>query len=85
VVESHSPEPGMHAALTPREIEILEMAARGLTNDEMAKQLEISVHGVKFHLASIYRKLGVHNRTEAAVHYMVSGETNGLPAESERV
>ena len=56
--------------LSPREREVLALVAAGLTNTEMAQQLRLSVHGVKFHLASIYRKLGVSNRTEAAVHFM---------------
>ena len=42
------------------------MVARGLTNREIAERLTVTVHAVKFHLASIYRKLGVGNRTEAA-------------------
>jgi DNA-binding CsgD family transcriptional regulator len=56
--------------LSPRENEVLAMAAEGMTNNEVAAGLTISVHAVKFHLASIYRKLGVSNRTEAAVHYL---------------
>ena len=48
----------------------LSMAASGLTNHEAATLLNMSVHGVKFHLASIYRKLGVAHRTEAAVAYL---------------
>jgi DNA-binding NarL/FixJ family response regulator len=51
--------------LSEREVEVLELAARGVTNAELAAQLEITVHTVKFHLASVYRKLGVANRTEA--------------------
>jgi DNA-binding CsgD family transcriptional regulator len=46
------------------------MAATGLTNAQMANELEVTVHAVKFHLASIYRKLGVGNRTEAAILYI---------------
>ena len=57
-------------SLSPREREVLALVAAGLTNTEMAQQLRLSVHGVKFHLASIYRKLGVSNRTEAAVHFL---------------
>jgi DNA-binding CsgD family transcriptional regulator len=53
--------------LSRRERQILEMVALGLTNLEVSKQLGVTVHAVKFHLASIYRKLGVGNRTEAAV------------------
>ena len=46
------------------------MTALGLTNPEIAVRLHISTHAVKFHLAGIYRKLGVANRTEAAVTYL---------------
>jgi DNA-binding CsgD family transcriptional regulator len=58
------------AALSPRELQVLEMTSRGLTNTEVGAQLSVSVHAVKFHLGSIYRKLGVSNRTEAAVVYL---------------
>jgi DNA-binding CsgD family transcriptional regulator len=75
---------GFAETLSPRELEILEMAARGLTNDQMAKNLRISVHGVKFHLGSIYRKLGVSNRTEAAVQFLLRGHAVP-PAEPERL
>jgi len=56
-----------------REIEVLELASQGMTNPQIAKRLELSVHAIKFHLASIYRKLGVGNRTEAAVAYLRAG------------
>lgn len=56
--------------LTPRERQILEHAARGLTNAELATELSVSTHAVKFHLAHIYRKLGAANRTEAAARYV---------------
>jgi DNA-binding CsgD family transcriptional regulator len=56
--------------LSPRETEVLEMAAQGLTNSQIAAQMSVTVHSVKFHLASIYRKLDVSNRTEAAVAYL---------------
>ena len=52
--------------MTPRETQILELVARGLTNGQIAAQLGVTVHVVKSHLTSIYRKLGVANRTEAA-------------------
>ncbi len=52
-------------ALTGREIEILQALALGLTNKEIARQFAISEHTVKYHIASIYSKLGVNNRTEA--------------------
>lgn len=55
--------------LTSREAEVLELLAHGLSNGQLAEQLGVTVHAVKFHLASIYRKLGVANRTEAAGLY----------------
>jgi DNA-binding NarL/FixJ family response regulator len=54
-----------HQALTPREIEILNLLAEGLGNKAIAPRLGISEHTVKFHLASIFTKLGVSTRTEA--------------------
>jgi len=52
--------------LTPREQEILELVAAGLTNLEIAERLIVSPETVKKHAASIYAKMGVHSRTEAA-------------------
>lgn len=49
---------------------MLEVASLGLSNGQMAMRLNVTTHAVKFHLASIYRKLGVTNRTEAAVAYL---------------
>jgi DNA-binding CsgD family transcriptional regulator len=56
--------------LSPRELAVLELTARGMPNARMASELGVTVHAVKFHLASIYRKLGVENRTEAAAAYL---------------
>jgi two-component system, NarL family, response regulator YdfI len=52
-------------ALTPRETEVLGMLAEGLANKQIAVRLGISEHTVKFHVASVYAKLGVASRTEA--------------------
>ena len=52
-------------ALTGREHEVLELVADGLSNREIASALAISEHTVKFHLASIFGKLGASTRTEA--------------------
>ena len=51
--------------LTAREREVLELLGRGLSNKMIAKELHISEHTVKFHISSIYTKLGVTSRTEA--------------------
>jgi DNA-binding NarL/FixJ family response regulator len=51
--------------LTDRELTILGALARGLSNDEIAKEFWVAPQTVKFHLTNIYRKLGVKNRTEA--------------------
>jgi NarL family two-component system response regulator LiaR len=53
------------ADLSDREIEVLKLAARGLSNKEIADRLVISVRTVQGHLASIFNKLGVGSRTEA--------------------
>ena len=52
-------------ALTAREQEVLALLAGGLPNRDIASALSISEHTVKFHLASIFGKLGVSTRTEA--------------------
>lgn len=52
-------------ALTPREIEVLGMLALGMGNKNIAKQLSISEHTVKFHVSSIFQKLNASSRTEA--------------------
>jgi DNA-binding NarL/FixJ family response regulator len=51
--------------LTPRELDILTLMARGLRNKEIAHQLYITERTVKFHANAIYRKLDVSSRTEA--------------------
>lgn len=58
------------------------MASLGLTNEQVATRLNVTVHAVKFHLASIYRKLGVTNRTEAAVVYLRGGRIPGAAEET---
>jgi DNA-binding NarL/FixJ family response regulator len=53
------------ASLTERENQVLQLLARGLPNKQIAAQLGISEHTVKFHVSSIYAKLQATNRTEA--------------------
>jgi len=52
--------------LTERELEVLQLLAQGKANKQIALDLAISEHTVKFHVSSIYTKLGASNRTEAA-------------------
>jgi len=58
-------EPSLHGLLTPRELEVLGAIDAGLTNKAIARRLGISLHTVKFHVESVFRKLGVRTRTEA--------------------
>jgi len=51
--------------LTRREVHILTAVAKGLGNKEIAWRLDISEHTVKFHIGSIFTKLGAQSRTEA--------------------
>lgn len=51
--------------LTPREREVLQELAQGFANKQIAYTLNITERTVKFHLNSIFQKLGAHNRTEA--------------------
>jgi DNA-binding CsgD family transcriptional regulator len=51
--------------LTARERDVLELVSQGLSNKQIAQKLQISEHTVKFHLSSLFAKLGVSSRTEA--------------------
>lgn len=61
-----SPKQTLPEPLTPREHDVLQLMAAGLTNPEIAEELVIAAGTVKKHAANIYGKLGVSNRTEAA-------------------
>jgi DNA-binding NarL/FixJ family response regulator len=85
VVQRHKGERARPEAeacsLTPREREILGLAAGGSTNGQIARGLWVTEQTVKFHLSNIYRKLGVANRTEASRYAYV----HGLAGADERV
>lgn len=59
--------------LSPREQQVLELMAQGRPNKEIARQLGISEHTVKFHVNSIFARLHVSSRTEAVVQATRSG------------
>jgi len=61
------------SGLTPRESQVLSHVAFGLSNDEIARSLEISVETVKEHVQNLLRKLAVSDRTQAAVWAVQSG------------
>lgn len=65
MVISHEGQLELVEELTARESEVLQLLAQGLANKQIALALGISEHTVKFHISSIYTKLGVTNRTEA--------------------
>ena len=60
-------------ALTPREIEVLTLLSRGQTNPQIAKNLMVSRGTVKIHVQHIISKLGVSDRTQAAVRAIEAG------------
>jgi DNA-binding NarL/FixJ family response regulator len=59
--------------LTPRELEVLDLLARGLANKEIAHRLGVSEHTAKFHVNSILEKLGAESRTQAVVRAVQLG------------
>jgi DNA-binding NarL/FixJ family response regulator len=61
------------APLSPREVEILDNIAQGMTNKQVAVALSISEQTVKNHMSSILRKLSVNDRTQAVVYAMRQG------------
>ena len=53
--------------ISPREIEVLQLVARGLANKQIARSLGISERTVKAHLGRVFRQIGVADRTSAAM------------------
>ena len=69
--ESH--EPAQHDELSEREMEILRLAAKGMSNQDIATQLYLSRRTVQAHLANIFRKMDVGSRTEAVLQALRKG------------
>jgi len=59
--------------LTERELEVLKLAAKGMTNMNIARELNLSVRTVQGHLSSVFSKMGVGSRTEAVLHALRKG------------
>ena len=80
-------------ALSVREIEIVVLAARGLSNGRIAEELNLSEFTVKRHLANVYEKIGVHSRTDAVrmalmeqwigIHEITSAHADGHDGSSD--
>jgi len=66
-------ENGAAEHLTERELEVLQLASKGMTNKDIAKGLCLSVRTVQCHLGNIFSKLGVGSRTEAILHGLRRG------------
>jgi DNA-binding NarL/FixJ family response regulator len=64
---------GLIEALTDREVDVLQLLARGLTNKDIAQTLFLSVRTVEAHLRNIYGKLNVRSRTEAVLWAVKQG------------
>jgi DNA-binding NarL/FixJ family response regulator len=62
-----SEQPAALAELTPRELEVLRLLARGLSNAEIARELVLGDATVKTHVARVFAKLGLHDRAQAVV------------------
>jgi DNA-binding NarL/FixJ family response regulator len=63
----------VRVALTPRELEVLQLLSEGASNKVIARHLDITPHTAKFHVASIVAKLGATGRTDAVAKAMRSG------------
>jgi DNA-binding NarL/FixJ family response regulator len=61
----HAPQPSAPTDLTARELEVLRLLAKGLSNTQIAEELVVSLLTVKAHLRSVYSKLGVTSRSAA--------------------
>ncbi|MDF2649304.1 MAG: liaR1, partial [Paenibacillus sp.] len=62
-----------HEELTDREMEVLRLIAKGKSNQELADDLFIGVKTVKFHVTNVLAKLGVEDRTQAAIYAFKHG------------
>lgn len=68
----HAPRP-VPPRLTARELEVLRLAGKGLTNQQIARELGIAENTVKNHVRNVLEKLHLHSRTEAVLHAVREG------------
>ncbi len=79
--DAGEPSPPTQVNLTPRETDILELVVEGKSNRDVAAALFLSEKTVKAHLAAIFRKMGVSNRTQAAMAAVAMGIGRGRERE----
>lgn len=72
-ISQPSPLPPTETPLTEREIAVLRLIARGLTDQEIAENLSITIRTVRFHISNILSKLHLANRTQAALYALQEG------------
>jgi DNA-binding NarL/FixJ family response regulator len=79
-----SEQPAALAELTPRELEVVRLLARGLSNGEIARELVLGEATVKTHVARVFQKLDLHDRAQAVVVAYESGlvQPGEAPAEA---
>jgi DNA-binding NarL/FixJ family response regulator len=70
--------PGEKTRLTPREMEVLQLICKGLSNKEIAAQLQLSANTVAVHRANIMNTCGVHKTAELVMYAMQNGLINPL-------
>ena len=63
----HEPTPAVKIELTPREIEVLTLMAKGYNRKEIADLLELTCNTVSWYIKQVYQKLDVHSRAEATL------------------
>ncbi len=73
-----SPTPGEKTRLTPREMEVLQLICKGLSNKEIAVQLNVSANTIAVHRASIMNTFGVHKTAELVMYALQHGLVNPL-------
>ena len=79
------PDKPLDEPLTAREVEVLQLLAQGRTNPQIAQDLLFSVHTVKVHVRRILAKLGVSDRTQAAVRATELGLFEAAPGDNGRL
>jgi DNA-binding NarL/FixJ family response regulator len=67
-------DPAVSASLSRRQRDVLRLVAQGLSNQAIGEELSITVNTVKFHVRTIFRELGIHNRVEAARLWAAAGD-----------